>query len=394
MPERTEPALWAAPGSPSGARGSAAALSTRADPDPGGITRESHAVSANAVSHAESTSAAASSADGSTSGSLSAGPPSSGVAVARGDAKGSAAGASVREPVPVRHGGPGARRDPTTREDPASRLAGNPLRNLGPAGPGAVLDSSFALLRFRFRRFLALAAVVVIPVQLIDLWIALSAGTSSAGQGAPQFAIFASGPNMPFWSTLLVLGLQSTGLFLLGMAAGHLVQGWLQGRDDPFGTVVGAVGRRCWVVPIVVVVASAAKWAAGCFGGVGFFLADALFFIAGPVAGAELTGPFATIGRSVRLAKGAYGNALAICFGGFVITSVVRFALALGPIVLVSMLGLPEGWLLVIDQASSLTLLVTLPLIACIAARAHVDLRCRVEGFDLVRREAERGLRG
>lgn len=308
--------------------------------------------------------------------------------MARGDAKGSPSASSVLEPVPVRE------RGPATTEDPASLLEGNPLRSLGPVGPGAVLDSSFALLRFRFRRFLALAAVVVIPVQLIDLWIALSVGTTAAGQEAPQLAIFAAGPSMPFWSTMLVLGLQSTGIFLLGMAAGHLTHGWLAGRDDPFGTVVGAVLRRVWVVPIVIVVASAAKWAAACFGGVGFFLADALFFIAGPVAGAELTGPFATIGRSVRLAKGAYGNALAICFGGFVISSVVRFALALGPAVLVGMLGLPEGWLIVIDQASSLTSLVTLPLIACIAARAHIDLRCRVEGFDLVRREAERGLRG
>jgi hypothetical protein len=278
-----------------------------------------------------------------------------------------------------------------TAEDPAAALDGNPMRGLGVVGAGAVLDSSFDLLRFRFRRFLALTAVLFVPVQLLDLWIALASGTTTSDDGSGGLQLLdASGSGV--WPYVLLV-LQACALFLLGMAAGHLVEGWLAGRDDPFGTVVGAVARRAWVVPIVVVVALVAKGAAACAGGVGFFLVDALFFVAGPVAGADRTGPFATIARSVRLGRGAYGTALAVCFGGFAITVVLRFALALGPLVLVAMLGLPDGWLLALQQASSLTLLVTMPLTACIAARAHVDLRCRVEGFDLVRREVARGLR-
>ena len=70
--------------------------------------------------------------------------PSAGVAVARGDAR-------AERP---RRGGP---RD--AADDPASALDGNPLRQLGVIGPGAVLDSAFALLRFRFGRLLALTAV-------------------------------------------------------------------------------------------------------------------------------------------------------------------------------------------------------------------------------------------
>jgi hypothetical protein len=286
-----------------------------------------------------------------------------------------------------------ADRDRThTAEDPAAALEGNPLRGLGVVGAGGVLDGAFDLLRFRFRRFVALTAVLFVPLQLIDLLLSLSEGPTTGGDGTGQFQLLDVGSTTSAW-VFVVAGLQACALFLLGMAAGHLVDGWLVGRDDPFGTVVAAVARRAWVVPIVVVVAVVAKTAAACFGGVPFFLVDALFFIAGPVAAVERTGPLATIGRSVRLAKGGYGLALAVCFGGFAITFVLRFALGLGPSVLVALIGLPEGWLLVLEQISALTLLITLPLTACIAARAYVDLRCRVEGFDLVRREEARGLR-
>ncbi len=356
-------ARWAVPEDPSGAtaRGAAASLADSGSP---GVTGQ-----------------------GLDRSGLTGPSPSTGVAVARGDAKAGPRARPAPPPVSVH----GTRRD--TGDDPAAALDGNPLVQLGPVGPGAVLDGAFNLLRFRFRRMVALCAVVFIPVQLLDLGFAISAGTDTASD-VPQLQLFDSGTPMPFGVALGMLVLRACALFLLGMAAGVLVDGWLDGRDVAFGEVIGAVARRCWVVPIVVVAAGLAKWSAACFGLFGFFLVDALVFIAGPVAGAERIGPFASIGRSVRLGKATFGNALAICFGGFLITSVVRVALAVGPIVLVQMLGLPEGWLLLIDQVSSLTLLVTLPLTACIAARAYLDLRCRAEGLDLVRRQDARGLRG
>lgn len=310
--------------------------------------------------------------------------PSSGIAVARGDA---------REPRDHRTGGdPGT---PTPAgEDPATALVGNPLRSLGVVGPGSVLDQAFDLLRFRFRRWVALAAVLFVPVQLLQLWIALASGTTtspSGVEGLSQLRLFdGPGTSGAGW---VVTGLQVLGLFLLGMAAGHLVAGWLDGRDDPFGSVVASTARRIWVAPFVVIPAVLAKVVAACFGGVGFFLADALLFVAAPIAGGELLGPFATLGRSVRLARRSYGTALVVCIGGFCITAVLRFALGAGPLALVAVLGLPSEWLVVVSQAMSVTMLVTMPLTACIAARAHLDLRCRAEGFDLVRREAVRGLR-
>lgn len=298
--------------------------------------------------------------------------PSAGVAVARGDARRGAA--SDRE---------------------TTDLDVHPLLGVGVVGAGGVLDGAFDLLRFRFGRLVALTAVLVVPVQLLDLWVALSSGVTRSNivGTSQQLQLLEASGSAGGWS-LLIVGLQSLALFLLGMAVGHLVAGWLAGRDDPFGTVLGAVLRRIWVAPIVVAVALVAKSAAACFGGVGFFLVDALLLVAGPVAGAERTGPFATIGRSVRLGRGAYGTALAVSVGGFAITVVLRLALLLGPTALVVMLGLPGSLVVLLQQASALTLLITLPLTACIAARAHVELRCRLEGDDLVRRARARDLFG
>ena len=92
------------------------------------------------------------------------------------------------------------------------------------------------------------------------------------------------------------------------------------------------------------------------------------------------------------MTRSAYGLSLVVCIGGFVICQILQLALTLGPVVLVASFGPPEGWLVVLQQVASLVLLVALPLTACIAARAYVDLRCRTEGYDLVRRQEDRGL--
>ena len=299
-----------------------------------------------------------------------------GVAVARGDAR------------------PDRRADPTgagTRspED-------NPLGRLAVTGPGGVLDGGFDLLRFRFRRLVGLTAVIFVPIQLLELVLGLTVGTAATVSSDGSSGDVLSGLGLQSvgssgWAMLFLL-VRAVALCVLGIAVGHLVQGWLDGRDPTFREALWFAASRSWVAPVVVVVASAAKLLLACLGGVGWFLADALFFIAGIVAGVEHTGPFATIGRSVRLTRSAYGLSLVVCIGGFVICQILQLALTAGPLLLLAAFQPPEGWLLVAQQLASLVLLVALPLTACIAARAYVELRCRAEGFDLVRRQGDHGL--
>lgn len=300
-----------------------------------------------------------------------------GVAVARGDARAD------------RPEGPSRRVD-----DGDAGLPGNPVARLGLVGPGGILDGGFGLLRFRFWRLVGLTAVLVVPLQLVGLWIALSAGTTaSSGTGSDDVGnlVGPQGLDAGGWPLVLALA-RSVALFLLGMAVGHLLEGWLAGEDRSFGEALGVAARRCWVAPVAVAVTLTCKVLVSCLGGVGFFLADALFFTAGVAAGAERLGPFAAVGRSFRLSRAAYGLALVTVIGGWVISQLLQVALTLGPVLLVASFQPPDGWVLVAQQVASLVLLVTLPLTACIAARGYVELRCRTEGFDLVRRQEERGL--
>jgi hypothetical protein len=294
-----------------------------------------------------------------------------GVAVARGDARAPA-------------------RDPLVDGD----LEGNPLGRLGVSGPGGVLDGGFELLRFRFRRLVGLTAVLLLPLQLAQLAVSLTVGAAAEvdSSGVDPLGGLGGRSMVGGGWVLVFVALRALALFVLGIAVGHLVQGWSEGRDPGFGEALRFAASRCWVAPVVVVVAAGVKMAGACLGFVGWFLGDALFFIAGIVAGAERTGPLATIGRSVRLTRSAYGLSLVVCVGGFVIAQVLQVALTVGPLLLLTWFQPPEGWMVAAEQAASLVLLVTVPLTACIAGRAYVELRCRAEGLDLRRRQEARGL--
>ncbi len=283
-----------------------------------------------------------------------------------------------------------ARFPPSTGPD----MTGNPLDPVARVGPGGILDGAFGLLRFRIGRLVGLTAVLFLPVQLVGLAVALASPTVAASSTSDPFgggALDAASSTGSLWAVALLL-LRSLALGLLGAGVGHLVAGWWSGRDAPFGEVFGQMFRRSPAVLVVVVLSAAVKVPLLCLGGVGWLLADASLFVANVVVGAERRGPLAAIGRSFRLTRAVYGTALVVVFGGLVITQVLQVALVAGPILLVASFQPPDGWLLALEQVTSLVLLVVMPLTACIAARAYVELRCRVEGIDLVRWQERRGL--
>jgi hypothetical protein len=264
-----------------------------------------------------------------------------------------------------------------------------PLAGVAPAGPAAVLDGAFVLLRHGAGRLIALAALVLLPVEALLLAFDLAGG---AAMGPGVLGI--DGATGPGAGPLVPAAAAATALAqcLVGIAAGHLVAGWWEGRDPTLGETLRLVARRSWVAPVVVVLGAAVKLPLACLGGLGFVLGDALVFLSGVVAGAERTGPVASVARSIRLTRPAYGTALVVCLGGLVITWVLQAVLTVGPVVLLSFFPVPAGWAVVAERAGGLVQLVTVPLTACIAARAYVELRCRVEGADLLRRMQARGL--
>jgi len=257
-------------------------------------------------------------------------------------------------------------------------------------GVGAALDQGFALLRFRFRRLVGLAACLFVPVQLLDLVLRLTASepttTAEQASAAPTLLFFGGSSD---WAVLTV-ALQAVALSILGICVGHLVARLLEGGDASFRTLLGVAARRCWVALLLVPLSMLVRLPFLLVPVVGFVIGDAFVFIASVVAGAEGRRPIAALGRNFRLTRSAFGPAAVMALGSLCITQVVRISLYAGPFVLVATFSPPEGLLVAIEQLASLVQLVLQPLTACIAASAYLLLRARVEGLDLEARRRAR----
>lgn len=265
------------------------------------------------------------------------------------------------------------------------------LENLEPVGVGGVLDGGFSLLRSHFGVLVGLAAALLLPLQLVDLWASVAAGRSAELDTSPLLAAVGSmDSNMPI--TWLVAVLRFVVLSFLGLTAGVLVAGSLAGRVPSARSVLVAAGRRWWVALLVPILCVPVKAVSACLIYVGFFLGDALLMCASVVAGAERAGPFRSFGRSWALGWRSFGTALGVAIGSFVISAVLQVSLYAGPVLLASFFVSSEAMLLVVQQIGLLSLMVTQPLTAAIAARAYVEFRCRSEALDLALRRRDLGL--
>jgi hypothetical protein len=269
----------------------------------------------------------------------------------------------------------------------------NPLAQLRPVGPGAVLDGGFELLRHRLGRLLALSAGLFVPIWLLDLLlVVLGPAPATEDTGTlvgPAAALLGSDGGQGSGWAWLVSALQLVALSVLGLAVGHLVAALARGEDATLAELARVALSRSWVAVLVVPLNLVVHVLTSCLGGVGWLLGDALVFTTSIVAGAEGTGPWASWRRALRLGSAEYGRSLAVVSGGVVITLVLGLSLSAGPAALVMALDPESPLVTLVSAAGAAVVLVTSPLTACIAGRAYVDLRCRVEGWDLeLRRRA------
>ena len=285
-----------------------------------------------------------------------------GVATARGDA---------RAPARDHHTAADALADGTS-----------PVADLRPVGPATVLDGGFDLFRFRFRRLVGFAACLFVPITVLDLILMAVVGTETPERVAvgPSMFLLGSGDS---WSWIILVG-QTVALSLLGLCVGHLAASTARGVDVSFRELGRLALRRWWVAVLIVVLTAVPRALLSCVVfPVGWLLADAFFFVASSVAGAEGVGPWRAVSRSAALARGRYGNAVVICLGSLVISQVLRLSLTVGPVLLLASFAVPDALIGIVARLGTIVLLLAEPITACIAARAYLDLRARHEGLDL-----------
>ncbi len=272
--------------------------------------------------------------------------------------------------------------------------ATNPLSQLRPLGPGAVLDGAVELLRHRFGRIMALAASLYIPIWLLNVAVTVidpsALGSGEAGSGIVWSPVGAS-TSESAWVWMIGL-LQVVALSILGLVIGRLATALAEGNDPSFGELVGFGARRSWVAVLVVPMNMVVHTSAACMGGFTWMLGDALVFIVSVAAGAEGSGPVSAFRRSIQLTSSQYGRSLVLCTSALVLSWVIRLSFSAGPTMLIASLDPTSSLVGLVGALSSAVTLLTEPLTACIAARSYLDLRCRRDGYDLELRRARLGL--
>ncbi|MGH9183466.1 MAG: DUF7544 domain-containing protein [Acidimicrobiales bacterium] len=289
---------------------------------------------------------------------------------------------------------------------------------LHPMTVSDILDGAFKLMKANARTIFAIAAVFVVPVQLLA---AYTLSDLLGGRGVTQVV------NDPSVAQTAVESSQSAGngaallaslllnlavLPFLAGAVSQVVASSYLGEQLGAGPALRRTVRRAWsllaswvVVHVLEVggamagvvlaalvaglgsgldpVARVLLAAVGILAGIPLGLAVmALSVAVAPAVVVEDLGPIAGVRRSWRLMRPRFWPVLGIALlAGFVAT-VLGQVLGFIPSTVALLVGLDLGWVL-LAVGGILTALVTTPIVAIVATLQYFDARIRTEGFDL-----------
>ena len=254
-----------------------------------------------------------------------------------------------------------------------------------------VLDGAIAVIKAAPRVVIAIAAAVLVPLELVSAWVerdqlsdrgfagVISAATSTST--ATDVRIDAA--------SIVLLVLSGLALSLVTGAVAALVRGWMSGtaptaRDALRASLqcAPALVGAWFVVHVAEAIAAAALLLPLLF-------VMPLFLATAPAIVFERLGAWAGVRRSWSLGQARYGSMLSAGLLIAVVSSVLTLALS-GLSVAFSFLSF--GWVIdaVCRAASGL---VTVPFVGAATTLAYLDVRIRSEGLDLELDFAERFVR-
>src|SRR3954453_15971183 len=258
------------------------------------------------------------------------------------------------------------------------------VSELRPRGIGEILDSSVALYRARFSTLARLAAIIVIPVQLLSALVLISAQpddfdvnirgavTPRYTSGATQFAAVV---------VIAVVGVLSTAL-IVAVCARVIGDAYIGRRGDATESYKAVRPRVFAIVgTALIVIVSEAIGLAFCF--VGTLVPLTLFAVAIPVLILEAIGVSAALGRSVALTKAHIGHVLGLVVTTQVLAAIVNFALAAAVQFVLRTSGTPIEAVIGQSLANIVAGILTTPFVAAATVVLYFDLRIRDEAFDV-----------
>ncbi len=271
---------------------------------------------------------------------------------------------------------------------------------LRPLTIGETLDASFKLFTTNLRKLLPLAAVVLIPIGILQLVLNARMGTdfsfleAALTEPADPTVVFA--PLGRLVALGIVTGLLSLlGTLLVQAAAIRLYADLYQGRETSWqDSLTFGISR------FGPVLAASILSALGIGVGLLFYLIPGMWlyvswWVVVPALLVERLGPAQALGRSFDLVKRRFWPTAGVAALAFLIVYVVQqivgtlVSIAVLPGVALQTVPDLGPALAVTSAAQTIVNLFTVPFLAAAATVAYFDLRVRLEGYDLELMAAE-----
>jgi len=255
------------------------------------------------------------------------------------------------------------------------------IRAFEPMGVGQILDRTFSLYREKFVRFIAIVAVVTVPVALLSF--AVTFVTARAGAGGPEAASAAVAARLLAGLPVLFLSIVAQNLCRAALIKS--VSGSYLGGDVGVGEAYKAVLPRLWTViwaSILVGVVVVIGLVLCVVPGVIFSLWLAVTTPAIIIENLKAT---EGMGRSKALASGNLGRIFAVGLVVVLIAIIIGLVLgALGGVIGKTLFSeAPMAAAFVHQLFSLVAQVLAIPISATAFILVYYDLRIRKEGFDL-----------
>lgn len=264
---------------------------------------------------------------------------------------------------------------------------------IAPMGMLAKLDAAANLVRLRFSLFARLVLIATVPIIAGETWVRYSLDSVSSRSFDPADASGLDVLGFGFGNTgrtdsIVILVLSMLPAALMGMWIGAAMRQLIDGSEPTLRSVLAA-GLRLTHRLLAVWLVARLLLVIGSFAcGIGALIVMPFLALAMPLMGFERTTIRQTMARSGRLAKKAYGTVLASILLTAVASALVMGTVYLAASIVYSIIGFSdlESMWIVSSVVSALTRLATVPFAAAVAFVTYVDLRCKIEGWDLAAR--------
>ncbi len=248
---------------------------------------------------------------------------------------------------------------------------------------GDLLDGGFNVLRAGARTVLALAAVFVVPVQLVVAFLNRDAledldrlieETVATGSSTATVA--------STWASAVSTVGTSLGQTFVAAGLAIMVVAWYSGSRPGVGDILHSLLPRLPALGVAWFFVHVLEVAGALAIGLGTLVAMAFYLVTAPTIAVEGLGPFAGMARAARLAGRRFWFVLAFGVLSGLVASTLGQVLGLLPQFLGLLLGPDLGWI-ALGVGAILTQLVSTTVVGASTALLYLDLRIRLEGLDL-----------